>query len=278
MIPLNKLLKNSDPTPLKAAKGLMKLGGFWLFVSLWNTVLTFRWAIKIDAFKSSVYFADLLMIFCCGLVCLLASYGVKNQKHWGKKLGQYGLVLGYAGFCFLMICVFYIFFLRHLFNPEIPEMPSNNAAYLFIAFVTLGFILVFGQFARTVYHGVKYLGRLPDIPEEFIAPVATDEDIAPHSAAALTEAVEEQETDKDFMMSAQGNEACPLCGKPLRVSLSNKLTSRDLVLVCCPRLKEGEIIVDVLPIFSPTLVKSAWALDLPHQRSKLPMTRVSALI
>jgi len=86
---------------------------------------------------------------------------------------------------------------------------------------------------------------------------------------------EERETDKDFMRSAHGNESCPLCGKPLRVSLSDQLTSKDLVLVGCPRLKEGETVVDVLPIFSPTLVKGAWGLDLPHQRSKLPMTRVS---
>lgn len=89
---------------------------------------------------------------------------------------------------------------------------------------------------------------------------------------------EERETDKDFMHLVNGHESCPLCGKPLPVNCNDALVSRDLVLVACPSLKEGEMVVDVLPIFSTTLVRDAWALNLPHQRSQNPMTRVSHMI
>jgi len=83
-----------------------------------------------------------------------------------------------------------------------------------------------------------------------------------------------------FMIKGKGNESCPLCGKPIPVQLKEALVPQDLVLVGCPVLKEGEIVIDVLPIFSPTLVKDAISvcLNLPHQRSKNPMTRVSRLL
>ena len=89
---------------------------------------------------------------------------------------------------------------------------------------------------------------------------------------------EQQETDKDFLYNVRGHESCPLCGKPLPVALNEALVPRDLVLVACPSLKEGEMVVDVLPIFSTSLVRDAWALNLPHQKSKLPMTRVSSVL
>ena len=127
--------------------------------------------------------------------------------------------------------------------------------------------------------GMHIFGEAP--PSHELAGTFVPIDYIPcdhHLYIIRNERPEERETDKDFMTSARGNETCPLCGKPLRLSLRDQLTSRDLVLVCCPALKEGEIIVDLLPIFSPGLVKSAWALDLPHQRSKQPMTRVSKLM
>jgi len=77
-------------------------------------------------------------------------------------------------------------------------------------------------------------------------------------------------------LQVQGRETCSLCGKPLRLALHTPLDARDLVLVGCPRLKEGQTIVDVLPIFSTTLVKGSLgsALNIPYQRSKNAMTRV----
>lgn len=78
----------------------------------------------------------------------------------------------------------------------------------------------------------------------------------------------------------RGHESCPLCGKAFHVEFSFPLTIRDLVLVGCPTLKEGEVTIDVLPIFSTTLVQGSRssALDIPHQRSKNPMTRVSSML
>jgi len=77
-----------------------------------------------------------------------------------------------------------------------------------------------------------------------------------------------------------GHETCPLCGKMFRVGLHKRLSHQDLVLVCCPALKEGQIVVDALPIFSPTLMEdiTGCTLDMPHQRSRVSMTRVTPLL
>jgi len=77
-------------------------------------------------------------------------------------------------------------------------------------------------------------------------------------------------------LRVQGRETCSLCGKPLRLAFGIPLDTKDLVLVGCPALKEGVTIVDVLPIFSKTLVKGSLgsALNIPYQRSKYAMTRV----
>jgi len=73
-----------------------------------------------------------------------------------------------------------------------------------------------------------------------------------------------------------GHETCPLCGKMLQVSVAALLSTADLVLVGCPKFKEGKVTVDVLPIFSSGLVDDAYitAMSVPHQRSKNAMTRV----
>jgi len=100
-----------------------------------------------------------------------------------------------------------------------------------------------------------------------------------HLYVIHNEIPERQEFDKDApLVSYSGHETCPLCGKSLRVELSERLTTKDLVLVACPILKEGETVVDVLPIFSLALAKNAWALDIPYQRSKRALTRVSKLL
>jgi len=85
---------------------------------------------------------------------------------------------------------------------------------------------------------------------------------------------------KNNMYLYKGRETCSLCGKPLRLELSNVLDARDLVLVGCPDLREGQTVVDVLPIFSTSLVKGArgGSLDIPYQRSKNAMTRVGEKI
>jgi len=86
--------------------------------------------------------------------------------------------------------------------------------------------------------------------------------------------------DQDDVIRVEGRETCPLCGKPLRIHLDQPLSSQDLVLVGCPVLKEGVVIVDVLPIFSMTLVGEALSgcLGIPYQRSKHAMTRVDSLV
>jgi hypothetical protein len=81
-------------------------------------------------------------------------------------------------------------------------------------------------------------------------------------------------------LCVHGREACSLCGKPLRLAFNIPLDTKDLVLVGCPALKEGMTIVDVLPIFSRTLVQGSLGstLDIPYQRSKNSMTRVDGKI
>lgn len=87
-------------------------------------------------------------------------------------------------------------------------------------------------------------------------------------------------TEDTEELPVRGHESCPLCGKPIPIELRIPLTTRDLVLVGCPVLKEGEVVIDVLPVFSATLVAGALssALNIPYQRSKNAMTRVSALL
>lgn len=85
---------------------------------------------------------------------------------------------------------------------------------------------------------------------------------------------------EDAVRDARGHETCPLCGKMFRVSLPKRLSSHDLVLVCCPAFKEGQIVVDALPIFSYTLMEEilSCTVNVPHQRSKVSMTRVTPLL
>jgi hypothetical protein len=78
----------------------------------------------------------------------------------------------------------------------------------------------------------------------------------------------------------KGSETCPLCGRPLPISLSHLLQHNDLALVGCPELREGITVVDVLPIFSTTLVSGSLtgSLGIPYQRSGNALTRVSPLV
>ena len=99
-----------------------------------------------------------------------------------------------------------------------------------------------------------------------------------HAYEVAHEARGDTWSPSEMRYHAPGHESCPLCGKTLQVTVSELLDTRDLVLVCCPSFKEGEVTVDVLPIFSAALVKGSYSssLSIPFQRSKNAMTRVSS--
>lgn len=132
-----------------------------------------------------------------------------------------------------------------------------------------------GEFTRS---GIHIMGTAPPSHKQAGERIAIDYIPSDHTCYVIRhQRSEVSEADKDILRPARGNEVCPLCGKPVRVSLSDKLDTKDLILVVCPVIKEGERVVDVLPVFSTTLMRSAFSLDLPHQHSKLPMTRVGKL-
>lgn len=165
-----------------------------------------------------------------------------------------------------------VFFLLPTYKEELRALEDRLIAcgdvdHYFLEVVRSG-MHVFGQAPKASPH---YPANVPldYIPCDHFIYIIRWEPIPTTSPTSLLELTKHP--------AVHGRESCSLCGKPLRLELWNPLNARDLVLVGCPSIREGQTVVDVLPIFSTTLVQGArgGALDIPYQRSKNPMTRVS---
>jgi surface polysaccharide O-acyltransferase-like enzyme len=143
-------LKNDEPNRKTAAKKLLKWGAILFFIAVWN------YSTPISSNHISKYSIwDQFFVFAfsfSGILLMIAAYGVKNNREWGERIGQFGLIIFIIG---LLIVPIY-------FNTYLNEIiPSSDETDYFIDIpVVIISIIVILQFMIPAYFMIGYLERL----------------------------------------------------------------------------------------------------------------------
>ena len=140
-------LRKGEPDPKKAAKAMKILGWICLFGAIWNYVISYLAPFHESPFNfpASYPWLALIILLSLGAMFLLSARGIKEGASWGKKLGQFAVIM--------LVCVI-IGFMFFMFSAHSIPLSDDIVFSIFT-------ILFAAQFFVPAYFGVRYLGRLP---------------------------------------------------------------------------------------------------------------------
>lgn len=142
-------LRKAEPDRAKTRKAMKIMGTVCVFIAIWNLLIYYiapieKLPVKLPPSYPYIAFAALMVL---GALFFTAQRGIGEGEPWGKKLGQFSILL-------LTVLIVGSFFLFMPFE-EFKVMEGLS----FIPVVI--FVLVLGQFILPAYLGIRYLERLP---------------------------------------------------------------------------------------------------------------------